>query len=53
MFTTQGSSVMRNKINDGTDLHKPCICPISTTEDKVEKWQRQAAKATNFGFQVD
>ena len=51
VYTTQGSSVMRNKINDGTDLHKYYASVLfGTTEDKVEKWQRQAAKAANFGF---
>ena len=42
---------MRSKINDGADLHKYYASVLfGTTEDKVEKWQRQAAKAANFGF---
>ena len=51
VYTTQGSSVMRDKINDGADLHKYYASVLfGTTEDKVKKWQRQAAKAANFGF---
>ena len=51
VYTNFGSSVMRNKINDGADLHKYYASVLfGTTEDKVEKWQRQAAKAANFGF---
>ena len=51
VYTIQGSSVMRNKINDGADLHTYYASVLfGTTEDKVEKWQRQAAKAANFGF---
>jgi len=51
VYTTQGSSIMRSKINDGADLHKYYASVLfGVTEDKVEKWQRQAAKAANFGF---
>ena len=51
VYTTQGSSVMRDKINEGTDLHKYYASVLFGVEEKdVEKWQRQAAKAANFGF---
>ena len=51
VYTTFGSSIMRDKINEGVDLHKYYASVLfNTTEDKVEKWQRQAAKAANFGF---
>ena len=51
VYTTYGSSVMRNKINEGADLHKYYASVLfGTEENKVEKWQRQAAKAANFGF---
>lgn len=51
VYTTQGSSVMRDKINEGADLHKYYASVLfGVDEDKVEKWQRQAAKAANFGF---
>jgi len=51
VYTNYGSSVMRNKINDGADLHKYYASVLfKVPEDKVEKWQRQAAKAANFGF---
>jgi len=42
---------MRDKINEGTDLHKYYASVLFGVEEKnVEKWQRQAAKAANFGF---
>ena len=51
VYTNYGSSVMRNKINDGADLHKYYASVLfKVSEDKVEKWQLQAAKAANFGF---
>lgn len=51
VYVTQGGSTMRNKINEGTDLHKYYASVLfNVPEDKVEKWQRQAAKAANFGF---
>ena len=51
VYTTQGSSVMRDKINEGADLHKYYASVLFGVEEKdVEKWQRQAAKAANFGF---
>ena len=51
VYTTQGSSVMRDKINEGTDLHTYYASVLfRKLEEDVEKWQRQAAKAANFGF---
>ena len=51
VYTTQGSSVMKDKINEGADLHKYYASVLFGVEEKnVEKWQRQAAKAANFGF---
>ena len=51
VYVTQGSSTMRNKINEGADLHKYYASVLfNVSEDNVEKWQRQAAKAANFGF---
>jgi len=51
LYDEFGSSIMRDKINEGTDLHKYYASVLfSIPEDKVEKWQRQAAKAANFGF---
>ena len=51
VYTTQGQSVMKDKINDGKDLHKYYASVLfGLPEEKVEKWQRQAAKAANFGF---
>ncbi len=44
-------SVMRDKINEGADLHRYYASVLFGVEEhKVEKWQRQAAKAANFGF---
>jgi len=51
VYTMFGSSVMREKINEGADLHKYYASVLfKVPEDQVEKWQRQAAKAANFGF---
>mgnify|MGYP001307175881 CR=1 FL=1 len=51
LYDSFGESVMRDKINEGADLHRYYASVLfSTEEDKVEKWQRQAAKAANFGF---
>lgn len=51
VYTMFGSSVMREKINEGADLHKYYASVLfGIPEDQVEKWQRQAAKAANFGF---
>ena len=51
VYTNFGSSTMREKINDGEDLHKYYASVLFDTPiDQVEKWQRQAAKAANFGF---
>ena len=42
---------MRDKINEGTDLHTYYASVLfRKLEENVEKWQRQAAKAANFGF---
>lgn len=50
-YSYYGESYMRDRINDGQDLHKYYAsvmrnCPI----DKVTKQWRQEAKAANFGF---
>ena len=51
VYTTQGSSVMRDKINEGADLHTYYASVLFRKLEKdVEKWQRQAAKAANFGY---
>ena len=51
VYTMFGSSVMRDKINEGADLHKYYASVLfGIPEDQVQKWQRQAAKAANFGF---
>ena len=51
VYVTQGSSTMRDKINEGADLHKYYASVLfNVPEGNVEKWQRQAAKAANFGF---
>ena len=51
VYTNFGSSVMREKINDGEDLHKYYASVLFDVPiEQVEKWQRQAAKAANFGF---
>jgi DNA polymerase I-like protein with 3'-5' exonuclease and polymerase domains len=51
LYNNYGESTMRDKINEGHDLHKYYAsvmnsCPISM----VTKQQRQEAKAANFGF---
>ena len=51
LYDKFGYSVMRDKINAGQDLHKYYASILfKVPSDKVEKWQRQAAKAANFGF---
>lgn len=46
-----GYSVMREKINEGTDLHKYYASVLySIPVSEVSKDQRQSAKAANFGF---
>lgn len=51
VYDRYGSSIMREKINSGADLHKYYASILfSVPESNVEKWQRQAAKAANFGF---
>ena len=51
LYDQFGESVMRDKINEGRDLHRYYASVLfGVEEEKVEKWQRQAAKAANFGF---
>ena len=51
LYDEFGESVMRDKINEGKDLHRYYASVLfDVEEEKVEKWQRQAAKAANFGF---
>ena len=51
LYDMFGESVMRDKINEGADLHKYYASVLfEVPVDEVEKWQRQAAKAANFGF---
>ena len=51
LYDEFGESVMRDKINAGLDLHRYYASVLfGVEESKVEKWQRQAAKAANFGF---
>lgn len=51
VYTTFGESVMKNKINQGADLHRYYASVLfGIPEENVTKDQRQAAKAANFGF---
>jgi DNA polymerase I-like protein with 3'-5' exonuclease and polymerase domains len=51
LYDEFGESVMRDKINEGIDLHKYYASVLFGVEEAfVLKWQRQAAKAANFGF---
>ncbi|MAV64732.1 MAG: hypothetical protein CMG00_06030 [Candidatus Marinimicrobia bacterium] len=51
VYDRYGSSIMREKINSGADLHKYYASVLfNVSEESVVKWQRQAAKAANFGF---
>ena len=51
VYTNYGHSVMKDKINQGADLHKYYASVLFNVPEKgVQKWQRQAAKAANFGF---
>lgn len=50
-YDTYGYSVMRDRINDGQDLHKYYASVMNNCEIKdVTKQMRQEAKAANFGF---
>ena len=50
-YSTQGFSEMRNRINDGEDLHRYYASIMNNcTPEEVTKQQRQEAKAANFGF---
>jgi DNA polymerase-1 len=50
-YDMYGYSVMRDKINDGEDLHKYYASIMNGCDIKdVTKQQRQEAKAANFGF---
>jgi len=51
LYDKFGHSVMREKINEGKDLHRYYASVLfKVDETEVKKWQRQAAKAANFGF---
>lgn len=50
-YSMFGESVMRDKLNEGQDLHKYYASVMhSCSVDKVTKQWRQEAKAANFGF---
>jgi DNA polymerase I-like protein with 3'-5' exonuclease and polymerase domains len=51
MYKRYGESVMRDRINDGEDLHKfyASVMHECDTKDVTKQW-RQEAKAANFGF---
>lgn len=50
-YERYGYSVMRDKINEGEDLHKYYASVMNRCSiDKVTKEMRQQAKAANFGF---
>jgi DNA polymerase I-like protein with 3'-5' exonuclease and polymerase domains len=50
-YDMYGQSNMRDKINEGQDLHRYYASVMYSTEpSKVSKGQRQEAKAANFGF---
>lgn len=50
-YSTQGFSEMRNRINQGEDLHKYYASIMNNCDiHEVTKQQRQEAKAANFGF---
>ena len=51
LYNYYGESVMRDKINEGIDLHKYYASVMnSCSVSAVTKQQRQEAKAANFGF---
>lgn len=51
MFVQYGKSIMKDKINNGDDLHKYYASVMHGCEMKdVTKDMRQQAKAANFGF---
>ena len=50
-YNKYGNSVMRDRINDGEDLHKYYASVLYNKDVKdVTKAERQSAKAANFGF---
>lgn len=51
LYTQYGESVMRDKINEGIDLHKyyASVMHNCSVNDVTKQW-RQEAKAANFGF---
>ena len=51
LYKQYGESVMRDKINDGIDLHKYYgTTYYNKSIDKITKEERQTCKAPNFGF---
>lgn len=51
LYKMYGESVMRDKINEGIDLHRYYASVMhSTPVSSINKQQRQEAKAANFGF---
>jgi DNA polymerase I-like protein with 3'-5' exonuclease and polymerase domains len=51
LYNQFGESVMRDKINEGHDLHKYYASVMNSIPiSMVNKQQRQEAKAANFGF---
>lgn len=51
LFKKFGQSIMRDKINEGIDLHKYYASVMhSIPVSQVTKQQRQEAKAANFGY---
>lgn len=51
LYDAYGESVMRDKINEGVDLHRYYASVMHSCElDAVTKQWRQEAKAANFGF---
>jgi len=50
-FTKYGESVMKDRINEGEDLHKYYASVLYSKDIKdINKGERQSAKAANFGF---
>lgn len=51
LYNRYGHSVMRDKINEGVDLHRYYASVMNECKvEDVTKQQRQEAKAANFGF---
>jgi len=51
MYDRYGESVMKDKINDGIDLHKYYASVMNNCKvEEVTKDMRQQAKAANFGY---